>query len=393
MSDRITGNSDCFCNDLGTLSGKDEISVRHIDAFDFNSWLGKHMQRYSNLGENAKGEALEEKILCILMNQKVRCGSKSNVQLDQYKDQILSTIRNNISSDEPVSILIPSFPFKFKNPLRTASTNADLAEIAAMTHLSGVCNAINSVYENGAEFIVATDGLMYGQMSVANLPDIIKYREGLKNIAKSIGANCLKFVDIAEDLIAPLQNEWNETYDKNFKYTNENWEELKNTPHVQVLIRNSRRNINLEPVLGEDIPEHGSSEQEEFDNFYQTIYSDDPCGDPKRALVDHRSEEFVKVYLAINYTISDLKLYDRNFTDCLRGTIHPKPGQLGFHLIDKSTSRVPWSGVGVLRCNGSNKRGYVTVRNWFDVAREPDKYESLVLDDNTPLGFIEKSAA
>lgn len=384
--------SEAFFNEsLGNLEDKSEIQEEIIESFDYASWQNIHESSYICIGENAqkkKRADLAEKIYSIFTNQRIRNGPIKNFEIT--KSYFLNAFQEFIDNDEPIKVVIPSFPFKLPNPLRNNSKQAGFSEIAAITQLDGICKAINYIYEPGAQFLIASDGILYAELFGVSKETAINYREGIKNIIKNLEAN-ISVLDIIDDLVCNLKDEWNETYAKHSSELRKNWESLRKKPEVAELARNSKRNLDLTKLIGEDfVPKHGNSSREEFDYFYEVVYGKNQHNDPKRDIIDEAIEDFTVGYLALNYTLRELQVLEKFFPKYLRGTVHPKQGQLGLHLVNKKTQPVPWAGMGVIKCNGNSGKGFTRVRFWYDIAREPERYVVLKLKGTDQiLGYKE----
>jgi pyoverdine/dityrosine biosynthesis protein Dit1 len=387
-----TGESaNSFRNDIGLLREKDEMPVENKENFDFNGWVEKHKGVYDCIGSNACGATLEERVLNVLTNQRIRSGSARTLDIDGYRDAYLAKIRGYIQRDEPVQLMIPAFPFKFPNPLKTQNVCADMAELAALTQLQGICDAISLVYDGGAEFTIAHDGKFY--CDLFHLPPTVPegYKSSLKHLAKKIGADNIHFVDIMEDLIEPRRNEWDEALASNLWRIEKKWDQLSGEPYVVNLAKNSRCNMNFKPHVGDEFPVHGESQSYQFDDFFGLVFGNgEYAGDSRRNDIEDALERFTQRYFALNSALKELGVLEDRFKSHLRTTVHPKPGQLGVNLVNKKTQRVPWSGVCTVKCNGSSKNGYTRIKFWYDVARQPDKYVALKLPEwNHPFGYRE----
>ncbi|MBT3814261.1 L-tyrosine/L-tryptophan isonitrile synthase family protein [Candidatus Woesearchaeota archaeon] len=378
-----------FRKSLGKLSEKKEIEIKQIENFDYSEWKELHKCIYESIGNNARkyNGNLAEKILSIFLNQRIRNGPACN--LTESKEYFINNFNNSISSNEPIKIIIPSFPFKLPNPLRNNSRIAGLAEIASVTQLSGISDSIQRVYEPGVEIIIASDGILYSDLFGVDKSCARNYRDELKEIIKHLKAP-IKVYDIIEDLVSPFKSQWDDCYKKHLSNLHASWETIRKKPEVCELARNSKRNLNLDTLVGNNfVPVHGESTQEEFDYFHDLVYGENISKDERREVIDQNIEDFTVGYLALNYTLRELKVLEKYFSEHLRGTVHPKSGQLGIHLVNKKTQPVPWAGMGVIRCNGKAKNGFSRVRFWYDIAREPEKYVELRDKENQVLGYKE----
>ncbi|KAF1926276.1 Clavaminate synthase-like protein [Didymella exigua CBS 183.55] len=78
-----------------------------------------------------------------------------------------------VTSGEPIKMLLPGFPFKSPNSRDKVLSNLpDLGEKFALKHLNGLCENTKAVYGHGAEVHITSDGLVYNEHYLANASDI-----------------------------------------------------------------------------------------------------------------------------------------------------------------------------------------------------------------------------
>jgi L-tyrosine isonitrile synthase len=381
VKDIFMENGGCFSSDLGTLDGKVAVPAFRQETFDSKAWSNMHDPMYECIGNNAKGDTLAAKLLSVLTNRKIRRGSNATLKLEDYCPQFQAQIQGYVDAGEPVKIVLPAFPFKFPNPLRTPNAvGGDLADVLALTQIEGMNQAVQQIYDPGMEFVVLHDSRVYSEIFGISEEGVQQFQAGLKKAADKLCTG-IAFVDIVDDLVGN-RLVWQSQVDECYESVSKQWAELKDTPHVQELLRNSRRNVNPACCVGSFSPTHGVSNPADFDHFFEVLYDNPEFeNDPRRVCMDKYIEEFGRRYLAATAAVNHFNVIGESFPDHLRGTVHPKPGQLGIHLVNQKTRPVPWSGVGVIRCNGNTKRGFSTIRNWFDVVREPDRYTAIIAND------------
>ena len=377
-----------FKKELGKLVDKPSMVESRIEKFEYTSWRDMHAPIYECIAEVAKkdGTCVPERILRILTNQRIRNGPA--ICIERYKELFRRQIDYFVERHEPVQIIIPSFPFKLPNPLRNNSIHTGIAEIAAITQLAGITDAIREVYTLGAEIVIASDGILYADLFGVGKDLARLYRSELKNIIESLGAS-IRIVDIVEELVPQLSADWEAGYTDHKSALRSQWDDLRKRQDISALARNSKRNLNLDRLVGEGfVPKHGVSAPHEFDYFFDVAYGENMFNDSRREIIDQSIEDFTVGYIALNYALRELNVLETFFPNSLRGTVHPKDGQFGLHLVNKKTQPVPWAGMGVIKHGGDLKNGFTRVRFWYDIAREPERYV-MIKQNGSVLGYQE----
>ena len=71
-------------------------------------------------------------------------------------------VEKYVAQNEAVLMALPAFPFKSPNKqTKVLGTLPDKGEEVALSHLEGLCLAIQDVYAPGASVYIVSDGLMY----------------------------------------------------------------------------------------------------------------------------------------------------------------------------------------------------------------------------------------
>lgn len=77
-------------------------------------------------------------------------------------EKFLSQIERFVARGEPVSMVLPAFPFKSANKsTKVLGTLPDKGEEVALIHLNSLCEEISKVYKHGAWLYIVSDGLVY----------------------------------------------------------------------------------------------------------------------------------------------------------------------------------------------------------------------------------------
>ena len=78
------------------------------------------------------------------------------------KNKFLVQVERYVVRNEAVHMALPAFPFKSPNKkTKVLGTLPDKGEEVALSHLEGMCLAVQDVYAPGATVYIVSDGLMY----------------------------------------------------------------------------------------------------------------------------------------------------------------------------------------------------------------------------------------
>jgi hypothetical protein len=75
-----------------------------------------------------------------------------------------------IRAREPIRLMFSGFGFKSPSQEKVLGSLPDLGEKLALAHLDGLCSNVASVYEQGAEVHIFSDGLVYNGASIPASP-------------------------------------------------------------------------------------------------------------------------------------------------------------------------------------------------------------------------------
>lgn len=102
-----------------------------------------------------------EKILGVLRQFSQFEESSPTGESPAYEDVVVSRIRDFDASDEPISLLLPAFPWKNPNTEKTLSGYPDLGEELGLARLNHLCEALGKIYPHGAQLTLVADGPVY----------------------------------------------------------------------------------------------------------------------------------------------------------------------------------------------------------------------------------------
>jgi pyoverdine/dityrosine biosynthesis protein Dit1 len=280
-----------------------------------------------------KNGTLVEKVFSILCNGNFRKGPLSAV-LD-FKEQLTAPIEHAITHNQPVTMVLPSLPFKNQNPLSCKKPLAavDLAEWLCMTQLRDICCSVEAIYPPGLKIIIICDGLVYADIfQVKNLRDILRYKKNCETIRDALGLqNYVTLIDM-DDLVMQHPN------------FNEVTTEIK----VQLL-----KSLNQHPAITERIK---ALERAMLFNLpWENILWSELCKCAE--LPQEKWPEHIKnqaLFAAIAYasfllSAQYLSIIRQRFPHAIRATVHPKHApQLPIHLMNNHTRIFPYNGLPVV---------------------------------------------
>lgn len=86
-------------------------------------------------------------------------------RFSKFVPELEQQITGIVSKKEPVTFVLPAFPFKAPaedNKSKTLGTIPDKAEEIALQLLDGFADSIADIYEGGAKVVIVSDASVYG---------------------------------------------------------------------------------------------------------------------------------------------------------------------------------------------------------------------------------------
>jgi pyoverdine/dityrosine biosynthesis protein Dit1 len=370
---QMTGTKYKFKLQKNQLNAKSII----IDSFDFISFRKKQEADIIFFQEKDfnQTDSVAEKILRIMTSRKYRAGSINLLHLEKYKDIFLKNINYFVERNEPVQFMLPAFPFKIKNPLKSMRGDADLAEVASFCKFNEINLQIKKVYPQGAQFHIFHDGHLYYRHFLHSKEDADRYFTSLKRFVNKLGLdNVIKIRDAFEEL--EKFNDFPETYQKARKEMDNLWARDRNTnKKILAIIKSSHDNINLSDIPEQVLLEINTKKSSDLPAKFQKIKVD----------IDKRAEACAFEYMTVQHALEKLNFFSRSVPNGIRLTVHPKEGQIGIYLVKKTTFLLPWMGVGVLKRNGE-----VSVRYEIEVKNNKEFIPVIINSEKFPFYYQQK---
>ncbi|KAI1749485.1 Pyoverdine/dityrosine biosynthesis protein-domain-containing protein [Xylaria castorea] len=161
------------------------------------------LQEKCSVGEtNAQThEATANKVLAIIASY----GIVSERDLSSWDavHEFMRMVTEQIATGAPVRMLLPGFPFKESSKNLVLGPLPDLGEELALAHLQGLCDNILAIYENGAEIIICSDGLVYNDLMGVSEEAVWEYGEALRAMATRNESRNIKFIRLWDLLEHP----------------------------------------------------------------------------------------------------------------------------------------------------------------------------------------------
>ena len=294
------------------------------------------------------GVSKAEQVWQLLSSRKYRRGPTEF--LNSLHQSVIDNVNLSIVSGQDIELCISFFPCKLRQPLKTFSklgSEVDIGELATLLRLKEICAAIELITDRHVVFRVLCDGFRYKSCFFDKEAAIKGY---VQNIELLIAHLALKenidLIDESQIYTAEIQelitNRYFEIFkDYMFKETNE-VRFVVNTLLPKIIL-----NMDIAPEL---------CEIEQMAEFYCRLFENAP-GASNTVLRLAGSTCFQEIlqtcissacrFLAINQVLGSEDIGRRLFANSIRCTVHPKPGQLGIHTVNKATSIFAHCGQGV----------------------------------------------
>ncbi|KAI0456410.1 Pyoverdine/dityrosine biosynthesis protein-domain-containing protein [Xylaria acuta] len=146
-------------------------------------------------------EATAAKVLDIIASYGVVSERDSGSRDAVY--EFLPMATKQVAAGAPIRMLLPGFPFKENSKDLVLGPLPDLGEELALAHLQGLCNNISANYENGAEVLICSDGLVYNDLMGVSEEVVWEYGEALRAMAARNELRNIKFIRLWDLLEHP----------------------------------------------------------------------------------------------------------------------------------------------------------------------------------------------
>ncbi|RLN96738.1 hypothetical protein BBJ28_00024030, partial [Nothophytophthora sp. Chile5] len=124
--------------------------------------------------------------------------SRFPAPLDRFgaegKDKMEQVVMGFIDRRAPITLVLPSFPFKSPNTIdKVLGKLPDRAEELAMERLENFCAQVEEVYSPGCKMVIFSDGRVFNDLLGVDLCDLYAFEDELKAMVKDAGYTHINF--------------------------------------------------------------------------------------------------------------------------------------------------------------------------------------------------------
>ncbi len=280
---------------------------------------------------------VSEQILTILLSNTFRSGTWSQLS-PEYLNFLHRRVLDSMERSRSIELVIPTIPFKDQNPFTTGHSLSftDLGEYLFFSRLGRLSRSVGEIYPMGLQTHLISDGIVYRDIFLsdqAHAPQ--SYIASCQRVLEGLGI--AQYVDITYlDGLIDLESRFGSVQ-----------AEIRTIlgrasalpEHIQEILRSLRRGMifNMEMPLGAN----------GYDEFSYIVNLGDSQMRQEYPEVFDRSWQAALDYSSFLLAMKKLDIVSRAFPLSIRGTVHPKPNQLGIWMVQGS-SIAPYNGVPVV---------------------------------------------
>lgn len=324
-------------------------------------------QSSKSLDVTSQQEITAQRILELLCLRRYRRGSRTFV--DENKTEHLEKIMAAVKSNRPIEIILSFFGYKVRNPLKTwaeEGSEVDLSEVASLLRFHEIAVAIQQLYPPGAKIRVACDGRKYAPAVGYAEDEGSKYFSNLAEVASFLGIN--NTVDLFEEsdfYPHDIQQKRAEhigriktQYESGCPETASLIDQLKCSLALTIPVANRTSLQILHLAFCSTLSD------QELRSLNPEAY------DVRRWLCDESVETAIR-YIGSYNAVKEAGVLETVGHLALRGTVHPKPGQIGLYAVNEGSNNIfPHHGQGVAKgFNASIELDEVRVKFRADLER------------------------
>ncbi|CAH0020926.1 unnamed protein product [Clonostachys rhizophaga] len=315
------------------------------------------------------------KVLRIIDRYRMSKTINAPEKADEGALKFIALIYNHVKAGEAIPMCLPAFPFKSPNSeSKVLGVLPDRAEILALSHLNGLCSAIQDVYAPGAKLTIISDGLVYNDLLGVPDKNVWAYGEILREMAKKEGFEHIHFSRLRDLVSIPLPENLDEmTYVANasnfrlallntFSRPDWDWKEISKSEDVCMTYRGYIKFLETDLL---------------------TVY---PQGEDRSKSRYKRGIEYIAKQM-LSRGDAFAQAVKEKYKDSIRLSIHPSTGanKLSISLLPTSTIyTTPWHCTIAYKLDGTITSG---MRSEF----EADETLELIYENGRPSYFREKS--
>ncbi|KAJ3492999.1 hypothetical protein NLG97_g5015 [Lecanicillium saksenae] len=315
------------------------------------------------------------KVLQVIDRYRLRRNSSTTTKADEGALKFLALIYSHVKAGDVIPMCLPAFPFKSPNSIsKVMGKLPDRAEDLALSHLDGLCAAIQRVYAPGAKLTIISDGLVYNDLLGVADKDVWAYGESLRKLAVDHEYTNITFSRLRDLVSISVPDDLDEmTYVSNatnfrrallntFSRPDWNWKEVSQSEDVCLTYRGYIKF--LETDLQHVYPIGENRSKTKFKRGIETIARE----------MMARGDAFASAVR-------------KRYSDYVRLSIHPSTGatKLSISLLPTTTMyTTPWHCSVAYLLDG-------TVQTGMRSELEKDEKFEIVYENGRPSYFREKS--
>lgn len=271
-------------------------------------------------------EKISQDLLAILMNHRRGCEKAGTACLGKtclscrWPHQ--SIIQQAVSTQRPLTMILPAFPAKSANRQKTLSEKPDRGEIMGLNNLNTLCQNMQALYEPGIRLIICSDGRVFNDLVLVSEEAVNVYQQGINKLIKQHEFNFLS------------------TFSLDDIYPSLGYQTMRELLMLQY-------GQSLEALMASiKMDEH---HRYQFNGIHRFILEDQLVLKPDKSKNQVRKEAKQTAYEVIQRSNAWSRLLTDYFPQSLRLSIHPQPcgsEKLGIQFLPAANRwATPWHNV------------------------------------------------
>lgn len=333
---------------------------------------------------NAHGNNFAKSIESILSHPSI--GHKSNGKNVDWHT-LTRFLLGEVKNEQRLMFVLPSFPFKDQNYFRTHAARPDepdLGELALLVRLHSLSIAFYQVHPFGADWVIASDGMLYSDIFGVT-PEVSEhYFRRIKDWRTRLNLHGTVSVLDLKEMISHVASAYDDDrYSRDAAHIGNvignmsvNGSKQFREAH-SVLVRGMRQNLSNRNLITQFGDERAW-------RIVTAEVKDDFCSDElsARSELEARATIAANRYATENLLLRRYNIINQVWPTALRATVHPKPGQIA---VPQLGSCFPWNGVAFVADPKHISPESVTVSRFHELARD---YPSLVAHRSIDSGAV-----
>lgn len=328
--------------------------------------------------------APEEQALQLLALSRYRRGSRTLSETGH--ERAAEQIRESIRRDLDVTFTLCFLPAKIRHPLKTFArdgTEVDLGEAGALLRLHEVATALSLLLHRTVRATISSDGMRYAHCMGVKSETVRGYQRNIRLLISALGL-CQTVSIVDEATLLPLH--WGDDVER--EITNIRDQIKKSDEQTIAEIRALQPAVALCTDIDPSLPlsdlllAHACDLTSEERRIRSSSAAD------LREQLEKTSLEATIGYIAANRVMTHLQLFRQCWPLTVKGTVHPKVGEIGLKPVNEATDNVfPYHGQGHFTFNGNERQKIDDIRISFVVdllrRKDADQLRAVVLSPET----------